>query len=171
MTPFGALLKKLSHRGVERETLILPKQDSTEWDELCVDFKGQLWLWTVVSRYTGQILAWCLGDHKWHHVEELYDQLPRAYRYRLVYTDGHESYPAFFSAWQHRLCVKGDGGTCTVEGVNTSFRHRCSFLVRRACGAKVKEWLERRLPFVVARHNQDCKKRWERKYPSIIKGT
>jgi IS1 family transposase len=125
----------------------------------------------VVSRYTGQILAWCLGSHEWHHVDDLFYELPQEYRYGLAYTEGNKAYGDFFSRWQPRLCGKGDGGTCPVEGGNPSFRHRCSFLVRRACGAKVKEWIEKRLPFTVARHNRDCQKRWERKHPSTTMGT
>jgi IS1 family transposase len=148
--------------GIDQQILIFPKQDATEWDELCIDFKNNIWLWTVVSRYTGQILGWCIGNHQWHHVSDLFYELPKAYRYRLAYTDGNEAYSAFFSSWQYRLCAKGDGGTCTVEGVNTSLRQRCSFLVRCGCGAKVKEWIEKRLPFVVARHNLDCRKRWKK---------
>jgi IS1 family transposase len=133
-------------------------------DELCVSWRRNIWLWTAVSRYTGQVLAYRLGDRGWGNVERLYASLPPAYRRRLVYTDGYGAYAAFFSAWQHRPCEKFDGGTCTAEGVNTSLRHRCSFLVRRHCGPRhLRASLEGRLAFAVRAHNAACKDRWERR--------
>jgi hypothetical protein len=44
-----------------QESLILPKQDAVEMDELCISQKRNLWLWTAVSRYTGQILGYVIG--------------------------------------------------------------------------------------------------------------
>ena len=70
-------------------------------DELCISQRRNLWLWTAVSRYTGQILAYILGDRGWDRVAELYALLPRVYQRRLVYTDGYGAYADFFSAWQH----------------------------------------------------------------------
>jgi IS1 family transposase len=33
-------------------------------DELCVSRKHNVWLWTAVSRHTGQILGYVLADRK-----------------------------------------------------------------------------------------------------------
>jgi IS1 family transposase len=141
-------------------------------DELCISKKRNLWLWTAVSRYTGQILAYVIGDRGWDRVAELYALLPRVYQRRLVYTDGYGAYADFFSSWQHRLCQKFDGGTCTVEGVNTSLRHRCSFLVRRHCGARDRTGrIEGRLCFAVRSHNQACQDRWERRIAKSTRPT
>ena len=79
-------------------------------DELCVSWRRNPWLWTAVSRYTGQILAYCLGDRGWDNVERLYASPPPAYRRRLVYTDGYGAYPPFFSAWQHLRHAEHDTG-------------------------------------------------------------
>ncbi len=63
-------------------------------DELCINWRRNQWLWTAVSRYTGQVLAFVIGDRKWHQIEDLWARLPQAWQRRLVYTDGallHES--------------------------------------------------------------------------------
>jgi IS1 family transposase len=82
-----------------------------------------------------------------------------------VYTDGYGAYASFFSAWQHRVCEKFDGGTSsTVEGVNNSLRHRCGWLVRRSSArARDLGLLALRLSLVVAAHNRDTDKRLRRR--------
>ncbi len=149
-------------------------------DELCINWRGNQWLWTAVSRYTGsrrlrrsgQVLAFVIGDRirdaqarrKWDHIEELWASLPHLWRRRLVYTDGYGAYGSFFSAWQHRVCDKFDGGTATVEGVNNSLRHRCGWLVRRSSArARDLGLLEQRLLLTVAAHNRDTQKRLRRR--------
>lgn len=60
-----------------------------------------------------------------------------AWQRRLVYTDGYSTYAGFFAPRQLRPCEKFDtategrlsGGTCTVEGVHLSLRHRRGALV------------------------------------------
>ena len=65
-----------------------------------------------------------------------------------LYTDGYQAYAAFFCASRHRVCHKFEGGTSVVEGVNTSLRHRCGYLVRRHCGPRdCIASIERRLSF------------------------
>jgi IS1 family transposase len=59
-------------------------------DELCISKRRNLWLWTAVSRYTGQILAYLIGDRTWKHAGELHALLPQRYQRRRVYTDGYE---------------------------------------------------------------------------------
>lgn len=140
-------------------------------DELCISKKQNLWLWTAVSRYTttcgglstGQVLACASADRGWKTAAKVHGALPERYRRRTVYTDGYGAYSALFAPWQHRLCQRYDGGTCTVEGVNNSLRHRCSFLVRRHCGPRCGQGLRQRLAFAVAAHNRACQKRWNKK--------
>ncbi len=142
----------------------MPKRDAVEMDELCINWQRNQWLWTAVSRYTGQVLAFVIGNRKWDQIEELWARLPHAWRRRLVYTDGYGAYGSFFSAWQHRPCEKFDGGTSTVEGVNNSLRHRCGWLVRRSSArARDLGLLQRRLALVVAAHNRDTDKRLRRR--------
>ena len=105
-----------------------------------------------------------LGAPSFEPVERVYQGLPAHYRYRLVYTDGYVVYAQFFSGWQHRLCEKGDGGTCTVEGVNNALRHRCPYLARRSSSlARSSGWLWARLLLVFNAHNQAGCKRLRRR--------
>ena len=75
-------------------------------DELCISKKRNLWLWTAVSRYSGQVLAFVLGERKWDNLAKLWQQVPQAWQRCLVYTDGYGAYGAFFSSWQHRVCAR-----------------------------------------------------------------
>lgn len=131
-------------------------------DELCISKKQNRWLWTAVSRYTGQVLAYAQGDRSWKMAARIHGALPPRYRRRTVYTDGYGAYSALLAPWQHRLCQRYDGGTCTVEGVNNSLRHRCSFLVRRHSGPRWGAGLRQRLAFSIAAHNRACQKRWNK---------
>ncbi len=82
-------------------TLIRKRFDAVEVDEICVSKARNLWLWGASSRYTGQILAFALGDRSLATLERLWAQMPDEHRYRLVYTDGYVVYREFFSTWQH----------------------------------------------------------------------
>jgi insertion element IS1 protein InsB len=144
--------------------LIRLRRDAVEMDELCISKRRGLWLWTAVSRYTGQILAWLIGSREWHHLARLWERVPKPWRKRLVYTDGYGAYSAFFASWQHRLCEKGDGGTATVEGVNQSLRHRCGPLVRRTSAkCRSRAWLDCRLSCAVMAHNRGGQRRLNRR--------
>ena len=68
-------------------------------DELCISKKRNLWLWTAVSRYSGQVLAFVLGNRKGDTVARLWQKVPAAWQRRLVYTDGYGTYGTFFSSW------------------------------------------------------------------------
>ena len=125
-----------------------------------------------MSGYTGQLLAFVLGgDRTWGNVARLWSKVPQAWQRRLVYTDtatfgglsGYGAYAAFFSSWhdtkgvsvQHRPCRKFDGGTCTVEGVNHSLRHRCGALVRRTSAwCRDQSLLEKRIPPTERQNNE-----------------
>jgi IS1 family transposase len=150
------------------------EQDAVEMDEVCISKKHNLWLYTAVSRYSSQILAYLLSDRTYKNVKTMLKSLPKAWRRRLKYTDGYEGYAAHIGVSLHRKCKKFDGGTCTAEGVNNSLRHRCSFLVRRSSGPRVAQGadkkpqrsvalpsLSRRLVFAILAHNRAAKKRYE----------
>ena len=140
------------------------KRDAVEADELCISKRRNLWLWTAVSRYTGQVLAYFVKDRTWDCLEQLWGKVPRDWQRRLVYTDGYGAYAAFFSAWQHRPCVKFDGGTTTVEGVNHSLRHRCGALVRRTSArCRNLDLLDKRIALAVAAHNRAGQRRLNRR--------
>ncbi len=142
-----------------------PKTDAVEIDELCISKRRNLWLWLAVSRYTGQILAVVVGDRSWETLELLWYQVPERYRRCLVYTDRYNVYPSFFAAWQLRLCDKGDGGTCAVEGVNNALRNRCGALVRHSAATLPRSplWLWRRLFLACHAHNTGGLRRFQRR--------
>ena len=157
------------------------EQDAVEMDEICVSKKQNLWLYTAVSRYSSQILAYNLSDRTYKNVKTMLKSLPKAWSRRLKYTDGYQGYAKYISACLHRSCKKFDGGTCTAEGVNNSLRHRCPFLVRRSSGPRVHSSgprvaqaedkksqrsvalpsLSRRVLFAIVAHNAAAKKRYE----------
>jgi hypothetical protein len=100
--------------------------------------------------------------------------LPKAYRRKLIYTDGYPVYWHFFADWQHTVCAKGDGRTSRVEGINTYFRSRVSGLVRKSCG--VCAWVAGRVTDVWERfllvcdwHNQRCKRKAQKEFASTPK--
>jgi insertion element IS1 protein InsB len=139
--------------------------DAVEIDELCLwigSKQQRYWLWLAVSRYTGQILSAVVGARSFASLQRLWNRLPARYRRRLIYTDGYEAYAQFFAPWQHRPCIQGDGGTCTVEGVNNAMRQRGANLVRKTCSlARKAEYLWDRLQILFHAHNEGCRKRWE----------
>jgi IS1 family transposase len=122
-------------------------------DELCISTKRNLWLWTAISRSTRQVLAFTVGDRSARHVRTLLEALPPLGRRRRIYTDGYPAYASVLASWRHCIADKGDGRTSGVEGVNTSLRHRCSFLVRRHCGLRPQGLVVPRATLSVRDHN------------------
>lgn len=153
-----------AERAVEllRETLFDLPTDAVEFDEICVSFRHQVWLWTAVSRYSGQILAFVIADRSWATLGQLRALLPAAWKRRATYADRYGAYNAL-PASRHTPCQKFDGGTCTVEGVNNALRHRCGALVRRTSAkCRRREWLERRVVIAAIAHNIAAKKRYQK---------
>lgn len=152
------------------EGQVFLKYDALELDELCISHKHNVWLWTAVSRYSGHLLAWCVGDRSQKSLERLWSGVPESYRRRTIYTDGYSVYAAFFAPWQHQVCEKFDGGTCTVEGVNNSMRHRCGALVRRTSArCRHRDLLDRRIGRAAAAHNRGSAKRLKRRLAQKLK--
>ena len=150
------------------QQLVPMQEDSIEIDELCISNKNNQWLWTAVSRYSGQMLAYHVGDRTWGNVRMLWKKIPRCYRHRHVYTDGYGAYASFFPKWQHTVCDKGSGGTSTVEGVNNSLRHRCGALVRRTSArCRDLDLLPYRLGFTVSAHNRNTPNRLRKRFLAI----
>ena len=141
--------------------------DAVEMDELCISRKHKLWLWTAVSRYTGQILTYCIADRTYKNAGYLRDSLPAAWQKRRIYSDRYGAYAAYLAPSRHIPSRhipsdKGEGKTSVVEGVNNSLRHRCSLLVRRTSGPRATRNLALRVKFAVSAHNRAATKRWEK---------
>jgi insertion element IS1 protein InsB len=145
------------------ESLLDLPSDAVEFDEMCVSSRHQVWLWTAVSRYSGQILAFVIADRSWATLDDLRDLLPDAWKRRRTYADRYGAYGALPPS-RHTPCQKFDGGTCTVEGVNNALRHRCGALVRRTSAkCRSQDWLYRRVAVAVEAHNNAAKKRYRKR--------
>lgn len=120
----------------------------------------------------GQVVGAAFGDRSYESLRALWQGVPKGYRRKLVYTDGYSVYEAFFAAWQHTVCAKGDGRTSrVVEGINTFFRSRVSSLRQRRVSGLVRKELRvcatvkarvtdvwERFLLVCHWHNQRCRK-------------
>jgi insertion element IS1 protein InsB len=143
-----------------RESVFDLPEDAVELDAMCVSFRHQVWLWTAVSRYSGQILAFVVSDRSWGTLDDLRALIPPGWERRATYADRYGAYDALPPS-RHTPCEKFDGGTCTAEGVNNALRHRCGALVRRTSArCRSDEWLGRRVAVAVVAHNNAAKKRY-----------
>ena len=134
-------------------------------DELVIRFRFKRryrYLWIVVSRLTHQVVAWKVGDRSERTLQQVWFQVPAAYRRKLVYTDFYEAYAKFFRDWQHRPCDKGSGQTSIVEGWNNKWRHRLAGLVRKTVCVRYLDDLQSRLWIVIEEHNQLSLKQLEK---------
>jgi insertion element IS1 protein InsB len=141
------------------------RYDSLELDELVVRFRWKRryrYLWLAVSRLTRQVLAYVLGDRSRRSGRRLWQQIPAAYRRKLVYTDDYHVYAAVLRPWQHRPSPKGSGRTSVIEGLNNKWRNRIAGLVRKTVCVQSMVDLERRLQVVFAEHNRQCQQRVEK---------
>ncbi len=71
------------------------RSDSIEIDGLVVRFgrrRQYLYLWIAVCRLSRQVIeviAYFLGDRSFASLQELWWRVPRAWRKKLIYTDGY----------------------------------------------------------------------------------
>ena len=131
-------------------------------DELCVCKTPALWVWIVVSRSTRQVLGFVFGDRTDAPLEEVWLQVPPAYRAQPVCTDAWGGYGRLLPPTQHRVVEKGSGQTSIVEGLHTKWRQRQSGLVRRCCGVHPnrEDDIRERLQLLIDTHNRKYKERW-----------
>ena len=84
-----------------------------------------------MDRATRQVVAWALGDRRQDTCQELWDQVPEAWRQATCYTDFWEAYQAVIPAQQHRAVGKETGETAHIERWNNTLRQRLGRFVRR----------------------------------------
>ena len=139
--------------------------DSLEIDELVVHFQVRRryrYLWVAVSRLTRQVLGFFLGDRGITSLHALWQQVPREYRRKLIYTDAYSVYAEFFATWQHRPSPKGSGRTSVAEGLNNKWRSRIAGLVRRTVCVRAEADVVQRLVLTFDQHNGLCRRRIEK---------
>ena len=153
-----------------------PPDDVIEIDEICVRLTPSLWLWIAISRKTGQVLGFAIGQRDAATLALCWSDVPPDYRDKPVKTDGYATYAGFFEsrgrAGQHTACAKGSGKTSKAEGLNTKWRQRQSGLARRACGTsrRIETDLVERFFLLVEQHNEHCLKQWERQQRTMLPG-
>ena len=118
-----------------KETLLVPQPgQSVEIDEVgsFVRRKGkQAWVWVALSFQTRPVVAMVVGDRSAQTCRKLWERLPEAYRWVLVYTDFPKAYFAVIPPEQHQACKKGSGLSNAVERFNLSLRQRLGRMVRK----------------------------------------
>ena len=80
------------------------------------------WLWVALDRATRQVVAWALGDRSQDTCQELWDQVPEAWRTATCYTDFWEAYQLVIPSEQHTAAGKESGLTAHVERWNNTLR-------------------------------------------------
>jgi insertion element IS1 protein InsB len=94
------------------------KTDVLETDEtwsFAAKRDNKRWLWTVMCRRTGQIIAFALGDHSEATCQGLWDAIPVAYPGCTSYSDFWKAYAKVFPAETHQQVGKDSGQTAHQE--------------------------------------------------------
>jgi IS1 family transposase len=93
--------------------------------------KKPAWIWIIMERGSGQVIAFHVGGRTKRDAKELWRKLPIEYRRNLiVYTDFLKSYAAALPAQQHIASGKDAGQTNRIERLNCTIRQRVARLVR-----------------------------------------
>jgi len=109
----------VNHLPTVAQTL-LPKRadDVLEVDEawsFVAKRDQKRWLWTAQCRRTRQIVAFVIGDHSEQTCQQLWDQIPTAYRSCPSYSDFWKAYAAVFPEATHQQVGKETGLTAHQE--------------------------------------------------------
>jgi insertion element IS1 protein InsB len=115
------------------ETLIYPKDDALEFDEICsfVQKKSnKRWTWLGISRVTGQIVSYFVGDRSMESCKEFKQNIPEKYEHTFSHSDLWASYAVVFPEL-HLSSQKGSGETCHIERFNNTIRQRVARYSRK----------------------------------------
>ena len=89
------------------------------------------WVWLAMDKQTRQIIAFHVGDRSHTSAQQLWANLPAAYREQaMFYTDQYEAYKGAIPAEQHKAITKKAHRTNYIERFNNTLRQRVSRLVR-----------------------------------------
>ncbi len=101
------------------ETLLSARSDDIlEVDEAWsfVGNKSQKrWLWTVLCRRSGQVLAFVIGDRSEVSCRRLWQRIPPSYRSCQSFSDFWKAYARVFPQASHQSVGKGSGETAHQE--------------------------------------------------------
>jgi insertion element IS1 protein InsB len=89
--------------------------------------RNEAWVWLAQDRHSRLIIGCAIGPRDTQTADELWHDLPPAYRQRAVlYTDELPAYAAVLPSKRHRPCKKGSGQTNHLERLNATLRQRCA---------------------------------------------
>lgn len=122
------------------ETLVEPDSADADATTLELDemwsfvLKSTLkaWVWIALSRRTGQVVAFVIGDRSRTTCRKLWEKLPAAYPRADCYTDFWEAYKQVIPEEQHTACGKESGETAHVERWNNSLGQKLGRFVRKS---------------------------------------
>jgi IS1 family transposase len=131
---FQAAPEDLYAKPVDGTPAVILQQLEAELDELW-SFVGKKanrqWVWIAMDATTRQVIAFHVGDRSQASAEQLWANLPAAYRERaLFYTDRYAAYKGVIPPARHRAICKLPRNTNHVERFNCTLRQRVSRLVR-----------------------------------------
>jgi insertion element IS1 protein InsB len=89
------------------------------------------WIWLAMDAKTRQVIACHVGDRSRHSAEQLWANIPAAYREQArFYMNQDEAYTGVIPAAQHKAITKQARKTNHSERFNTTLRQRVSRLGR-----------------------------------------
>ena len=112
------------------------------------------WLWTVLCRRTGHILALVCGDHRERTCRRLWHRIPPASRGCLSFSDFWQASVAVFPMETHRCVGKETGETAHMERWNKTLRQRNARYVRKPLSfSKSARWHDRITKWCIMTYN------------------
>ena len=102
------------------------------------------WLWTVLLRRTGHILACVIGDHRERTCRRLWHRIPPAFRQCASFSDFWGASETVFPKETHRRVGKETGETAHQERWYHTLRQRLARYVRKTLSfSKRDRWHDR----------------------------
>jgi IS1 family transposase len=131
-----------------------------------VSFRHGIWLWVVVSRVLGLVLAFGFERRTLDALAWVWTEVPKAWAEVPVFTDGLVAYAAFFAGLPdtpHEACDKGSGKTSRAEGMNNLWRQRQSGLCRKSSGVcwRIEDDLYERMLILADKSNRQRIEKWQ----------
>jgi IS1 family transposase len=112
------------------------------------------WLWTVLLRRTGHILAFVIGDHRERTCRRLWPRIPAAFRHCASYRDFWKAYEAVFPTETHHCVGKETGQTAHQERWYNTLRQRVARYVRKTVSfSKRDRWHYRITKWFIITYN------------------
>jgi IS1 family transposase len=131
----------LGQRGSQKiKKKIKPKEkvEVLELDEMCINWRKNIWLWTAVDRKKQSLVGFQVGTRETKYFEKLSQKIAHIDA-KIYATDGWESYN-LINPDKH---IVGKAHTSAVERMNRLLRHYLARFARKTyCWSKSLEMIE-----------------------------